>query len=189
MVVRNPQVNLFQLFKNVFFALLQHLDTTSLVIFENHNYCDPSMANIAEMPSPSPTSIAEAPMQPIIFKFPGLKVDTRLKVFGQEYHVHSHILKLYSAFFRTFLDSPDKTPAPASALFRYEYVSVVDDDGTWGLEVALKRDDQNAVPEEAGNSPTPSESVSQPKVCNVWSNSRNILMLFRPLAPSPATAI
>jgi hypothetical protein len=72
----------------------------------------------------------------IVFKSPGLKPDSWLNVFSQEFHAHSAVLKLYSAFFRTFLDSPDKTPAPASALFQYDYVSVVDDDGTWGLEPA-----------------------------------------------------
>ncbi|TVY18350.1 hypothetical protein LARI1_G004431 [Lachnellula arida] len=126
------------------------------------------------MSSPSQNPDAEGPRQPIIFKFPGLKVDTRLNVFGQEYHVHSNILKLYSAFFRTFLDSPDKTPAPASALFRYEYVSVIDDDGEWGLEVALKRDNQKAVPQEAGNSPAQAESVSQPKTTTSQSNNGNL---------------
>lgn len=45
---------------------------------------------------------------PIVFSQPGLKPDTRLTVFDQEFHVHSIILKLKSAFFRKFLDSPDK---------------------------------------------------------------------------------
>jgi len=124
------------------------------------------------MPSASQTPVADGPRQPIVFKFPGLELDTRLKVFDQEFHVHSAILRLYSTFFRTFLDSPDKTPAPASALFRYEYVSVVDDDGTWGLEVALERDDQKAVPQDAGSSPTPAEGVPDLKVCNIWSQSQ-----------------
>lgn len=76
--------------------------------------------------------------EPIVFKSPGLKPDTSLKVFDQEFQVHSTILKLHSVFFRTFLDSADKTPAPASAIFKYNYVSAVDDDGTWGLEAASK---------------------------------------------------
>ncbi|TVY41343.1 hypothetical protein LOCC1_G005648 [Lachnellula occidentalis] len=112
------------------------------------------------MSSPSQTSVAEVPKQPIIFKFPGLKVDTRLKVFGQEFHVHSAILRLYSAFFRTFLDSPDKIPAPASALFRYEYVSVVDADGTWGLEVELKCGDQKEVSHTLSDSEKSLQTVS-----------------------------
>jgi hypothetical protein len=66
---------------------------------------------------------------PFIFVSPGLKPDTRLKVFKQEFHVHSLILKLHSNFFRKFLDSPDKPNGPASPHFQYEYVSVVDDDG------------------------------------------------------------
>ncbi|PMD62646.1 uncharacterized protein K444DRAFT_524777, partial [Hyaloscypha bicolor E] len=71
---------------------------------------------------------------PIIFKSPGLKPDVRLTVFGQVFHVHSIILKLHSNFFRKFLDSADKVAAPASASFQYDYVSVFDADGDWGLE-------------------------------------------------------
>lgn len=38
---------------------------------------------------------------PIIFSSPGLTPDVRFKVFKQEYHVHSIILKLYSNYFRS----------------------------------------------------------------------------------------
>jgi hypothetical protein len=72
---------------------------------------------------------------PIIFEQPGFKVDVRLDAFGQVFHIHSIILKLYSKYFRQFLDSPDKKPAPSGALFTYDYVSVVDvDDGGWSLQ-------------------------------------------------------
>jgi poly-beta-hydroxyalkanoate depolymerase len=73
---------------------------------------------------------------PIIFEQPGFNVDVQLNVFGQEFRVHSIILRLYSAYFRKFLDSADKKSAPNSVVFIYEYVSVVDDDGEWGLEAA-----------------------------------------------------
>jgi len=77
--------------------------------------------------------------EPIVFMSPGLKPDVRLMVFKQEFHVHSIILKLHSNYFRKFLDSPDKSDTPASALFRYEYVSVVDEeDKSWALDVAAK---------------------------------------------------
>ncbi|KAL3425287.1 hypothetical protein PVAG01_02078 [Phlyctema vagabunda] len=63
--------------------------------------------------------------------------DTRFIVFDKyEFHVHSIILKLHSAFFRRFLDSPDKIPAPNSAAFRYDWVSKIDGDGSWGLVAA-----------------------------------------------------
>ncbi|TGO48389.1 hypothetical protein BOTNAR_0478g00070 [Botryotinia narcissicola] len=77
---------------------------------------------------------------PIIFIFPGREPDVRLMVFKQEFHVHSHILKERSIYFRKFLDSPDKQdkPVPDSALFRYDYSTVVDEDGTWGLEAVTK---------------------------------------------------
>jgi len=70
----------------------------------------------------------------IVFSSPGLTPDVRLTVFGQEFHVHSIILKLHSNFFRKFLDAGDKAATPPSSLFQYDYVSVSDDDGTWGLE-------------------------------------------------------
>lgn len=41
---------------------------------------------------------------PIVFESPGLKADLYLKVFNQEVHVTSIALKLYSGFFRTFLE-------------------------------------------------------------------------------------
>jgi hypothetical protein len=106
-----------------------------LCLSEAHSF--PLQSSITNMPE------SEGPSLPVIFNSPGLKSDVRLTVFKQEFHVHSAVLKLYSAFFRTFLDSPDKSPAPASALFRYDYVSVIDDDGGgWRLKVASCTDDQ-----------------------------------------------
>jgi hypothetical protein len=58
----------------------------------------------------------------IKFTSSGLKHDVRLKVFDIDFHVLSVILKLYSGFFRKFLDSPEKK-IPASAEFAYEYVT------------------------------------------------------------------
>ncbi|KAF7872696.1 uncharacterized protein EAF02_008767 [Botrytis sinoallii] len=74
----------------------------------------------------------------IIFTSPDHKTDVRLMVFKQEFHVHSHILKKGSNYFRKFLDSPDKQNIPISDsdLFRYDYNTVVDEDGTWGLVTA-----------------------------------------------------
>jgi hypothetical protein len=77
--------------------------------------------------------------EPIVFKSPGLKPDLRLTVVGQVFHVHSIILKLHSNFFRKFLGSADKVAAPASASFQYDYVSVFDADGSWGLEPAAAK--------------------------------------------------
>lgn len=80
--------------------------------------------------SPNDTQAQE----PIVFQSPGLKPDVRLTICGQEFHVHSVILKLHSNFFRKFIDSPDKEAAPASFPFKYDYVSVIDADGISGLE-------------------------------------------------------
>ncbi|TGO38519.1 hypothetical protein BHYA_0073g00280 [Botrytis hyacinthi] len=74
-----------------------------------------------------------------VYKLPGHKVDVKLLVFNHEIHCHSLMLKLGSAYFRKFLDSADKTPAPANATFRYEYVTIQDTPGDVpSLEVAPK---------------------------------------------------
>jgi len=73
---------------------------------------------------------------PKAFNAPGMKTDVRIRVFEREFHVHSVVLRLYSAFFRTFLDSADKGTVTGEGHFRYDYVSVLDPDGGWGLEVA-----------------------------------------------------
>jgi hypothetical protein len=44
------------------------------------------------------------------------------------------ILKLHSNYFRKFLDSADKPNVPATAIFKYNYTTVVDDDGIWAVE-------------------------------------------------------
>lgn len=77
---------------------------------------------------------------PITFVSPGLQLDARLLVFDQEYHVHSLVLKLHSAYFRRYLHSAEKDgeAAYAAAQFKYDYVSVIDEDGVWGLEPADK---------------------------------------------------
>src|SRR6187402_2341564 len=60
--------------------------------------------------SPAKKQKVDDAKSPIVFHTPGLKPDVRLMVFDEEFHVHSVLLKLHSAFFRKFLDSPDKYP-------------------------------------------------------------------------------
>ncbi|QSZ36366.1 hypothetical protein DSL72_006242 [Monilinia vaccinii-corymbosi] len=68
------------------------------------------------------------------FIFPGQTPDTRFILFGEtEIHAHPIILKARSAFFRKFLDSPDAQPAEELAAFQYEWVSEIEEDGTWHL--------------------------------------------------------
>ncbi|KAL3425273.1 hypothetical protein PVAG01_02064 [Phlyctema vagabunda] len=109
-----------------------------------------------------------SPIVPIRLACPGLgEVDTRIVVFKKEFHVHSTILKVYSGFFHAFLDSPEKaghnsTSARAlldspekvahnsTSTFRYDYISVVDEDGTWGLEpvaMTTKKNKSLEIPE------------------------------------------
>jgi hypothetical protein len=78
--------------------------------------------------------LVEAGPPPIKFISPGFTADTCITVFGQDYHVHSTILKLHSNYFRKFLDSADKPNAAATAIFKYNYTTVVDDDGIWAVE-------------------------------------------------------
>ncbi|KUJ24470.1 uncharacterized protein LY89DRAFT_727496 [Mollisia scopiformis] len=72
---------------------------------------------------------------PVVFTARGLRLDTRLNVLRQEFHCHSAILKLKSNFFFKFMDSPDKV-LNNEGPFKYEWVSSIDDDGTWGLVAA-----------------------------------------------------
>ncbi|TVY89680.1 hypothetical protein LAWI1_G003077 [Lachnellula willkommii] len=65
----------------------------------------------------------------------GLQPDMILRVFRWEFHVHSITMKSHSAFFRKFLDSPDKPSLKFSAFtaFKYEWDTQVDKDGSWSL--------------------------------------------------------
>lgn len=71
--------------------------------------------------------------EPFTFTLSDQKPDVWLNVFGKGFHVHSIVLRLYSAFFRKFLDAPN-LPSPGMRPYPYEYVTVVDEDGIWGLE-------------------------------------------------------
>ncbi|PVH87080.1 hypothetical protein DL98DRAFT_525825 [Cadophora sp. DSE1049] len=91
------------------------------------------------MASPSTAS----PIEPGIFNARGMTVDTRLQVFNAVFHVHSPILKLYSQYFATYLDSADKAKSTASSgpgaatAFQYEWVTKVLDGGSdWQLVCA-----------------------------------------------------
>lgn len=83
--------------------------------------------------------MADSAAKPIIFTARGFETDGRLHVLDKAvFHVHPVILKLNSAFFFKFLDSPDKeNAAPASGGLKYEWITKVDEDGTWGLVVAV----------------------------------------------------
>lgn len=83
-------------------------------------------------------SLSKQDPDPVVFMAPGLIPDVRITVFNQQYQVHSVALKYHSAFFRKFLDSPEKERIPGAREFKYEYVAVVDDDATWALEPAEK---------------------------------------------------
>lgn len=77
--------------------------------------------------------------RPIVFSCSDLRPDTRLHVFDKTFHVHSLVLKLYSGYFRRFLDSADKVSVPPSSIvFRCDYVTVIDKDGMWVLEQVTK---------------------------------------------------
>jgi hypothetical protein len=77
-------------------------------------------------------------MAPIVLA-PHVPADTLLRVFTQEFHVHSTILKIHSDFFATFMDARDKAAGTSTNLrFKYEWVSEVDLDGKdWSLVCAV----------------------------------------------------
>lgn len=78
-------------------------------------------------------------IKPTVFFARGLTPDVRLHVLDRAVlHVHSVVLKLQSNFFLKFLDSPDKTTAVSvPGGLKYEWVTKVDDDGTWSLVAAI----------------------------------------------------
>jgi hypothetical protein len=93
--------------------------------------------------------------------------------------VNSFILKLLSNFFRKFLDSRDKAGGPSSALWQYEYVSVIDEDGMWALEptakvshikaLVIKRSLWSTVPDDGQATATPGRKLGRKPVwCTEW---------------------
>jgi hypothetical protein len=93
-------------------------------------------AKMASAPPAKKQKVAAYAKAAIVFQAPGFKLDVCLKAFDQEYHVHSILLKLYSEFFRKFLDSPDKITGEraAGSGFRYFWATEVDQDGKdWHL--------------------------------------------------------
>lgn len=83
--------------------------------------------------------------RPTVFHAFGEDPDTCLDVFGYKFHVHSRVLKLYSAFFRKFMDNNsghasncDGASSKVEHSFRYKYVAHADEDGTWGLQPLKK---------------------------------------------------
>lgn len=83
------------------------------------------------------TSTSDGIPQPLVFNAAGFQPDVSLMVFDQDFHVNSVVLKLYSAYFRKFLDSAEKN-GPLSGQFAYKYTTVVDPDGMWALEPVAK---------------------------------------------------
>ncbi|KAK0104413.1 hypothetical protein ONS95_004706 [Cadophora gregata] len=76
------------------------------------------------------------PNTPVIFNTTGgLEPDILINILGRDYHVHSTILKLHSAFFAAFLDFIDKDTARSgtakntkSSKFLYEWITRVGND-------------------------------------------------------------
>ncbi|KAI9716926.1 MAG: hypothetical protein M1812_005075 [Candelaria pacifica] len=68
---------------------------------------------------------------PVAFTIPGGTPDVCMTVFSKEFHAESSILRANSRFFRRFLINPRPSE---NSRFDYDYVSKVDDDGTWGLQ-------------------------------------------------------
>jgi len=75
---------------------------------------------------------------PTVFAAPGMISDMSIEVSEQVFLVNSTILKAHSEYFRNYLDSPDKVAA-AGALFKYDWVTQVDEDGSgWSLTAKEK---------------------------------------------------
>ncbi|KAE8442861.1 hypothetical protein EG329_002603 [Mollisiaceae sp. DMI_Dod_QoI] len=82
-------------------------------------------------------------LQPISFEISGMAADVSLKVFDQEFLVHSPILKIHSAFFNKFLDSPDKTVVRGIHVegeIKYQWVTELDGENDWQLVANLSEE-------------------------------------------------
>ena len=76
-------------------------------------------------------------MAPIILS-DAVGPDTLIRVFNQEFHVHSTVLKIQCEFFKLFMDSPDKVAGTSTnPRFNYEWATKVDADGDWSLVSAV----------------------------------------------------
>ncbi|KAL2063616.1 hypothetical protein VTL71DRAFT_5421 [Oculimacula yallundae] len=96
-----------------------------------------------------------APRSPIVFKVRCLEPDIRLRVFHTEFHVSSVILKMNSAFFAKYLDSPDKpTMESSTPEFKYEWASRVDRDGSWSLHAVSSNRSSDNYPEALRGRPS-----------------------------------
>ncbi|KAJ8065889.1 hypothetical protein OCU04_004990 [Sclerotinia nivalis] len=68
------------------------------------------------------------------FPMPALnsEPDTRITIFNHiEFHLHSSLLKLHSAYFRKFIDSLDNALEPSGAQWKYDWIAKVEGDGNW----------------------------------------------------------
>ncbi|KAF8865181.1 hypothetical protein BDZ45DRAFT_612272, partial [Acephala macrosclerotiorum] len=64
----------------------------------------------------------------IVFESQGLKADVCLKIFDQEFHVNSMVMKVHCGFFRTFLEpSGGIMPFSTSAAFTSQWFTALDD--------------------------------------------------------------
>ncbi|KAE8450707.1 hypothetical protein EG329_006052 [Mollisiaceae sp. DMI_Dod_QoI] len=81
---------------------------------------------------------------PIVFTLRKAKPDVRFFVFDQEYHVYSAVLKVGSEFFQKYLEpSGGIAPTSTSPLFRSDWYTDVEDDGSWHLssDVSIRQKD------------------------------------------------
>ncbi|CAG8971158.1 hypothetical protein HYALB_00010133 [Hymenoscyphus albidus] len=78
----------------------------------------------------------ERPPPPIAFDapFPNLGApDVRINVYGQDFHLHSTILKLNSKFLSGILDDADRLGVGPVGRFKYDYTFTISDDGSCGI--------------------------------------------------------
>ncbi|EPE24747.1 hypothetical protein GLAREA_08600 [Glarea lozoyensis ATCC 20868] len=90
---------------------------------------------------------------PIVFLISHMTPDVRLQVFDQPFHIHSMVLRIHSSFFRTFLDSVDKTDiAPSATGFAYDSITEIDADGQgWNLVRSEKKIYSTSFSKFSGN--------------------------------------
>ncbi|CZR55435.1 uncharacterized protein PAC_05323 [Phialocephala subalpina] len=99
-------------------------------------------------------AVTQVVLKPISFATPGLAADISLKVFDQEFLVHSALLKIHSKFFLKFLDSPDKIAAKTQDLgdIQYRWITKMDNDSNGWHLVAVPSNGDNDLSGYKGDS-------------------------------------
>ncbi|KAG9233547.1 hypothetical protein BJ875DRAFT_442136 [Amylocarpus encephaloides] len=107
-----------------------------------------SVSDLKDESTDCPTSKKRkmTPLMPIVFTSPGKKADTRMMVFNQEFQVYSEGIKMNSMFFQKFFGHQNQ--ATSTSVFKdwkYEWFTMIEEDGGWCLTSDPKGHEENST--------------------------------------------